>query len=80
VSLLQDRNHHNNQLTAMVDGAVKLVNMLNFMKVELGDKNTFRSKEVWRSAGAEFVATLLFVYIGCGSVVATGTVNLCFQC
>ncbi|GAQ81723.1 aquaporin [Klebsormidium nitens] len=42
------------------------------MKVELGDKNTFRSKEVWRSAGAEFVATLLFVFIGCGSVVATG--------
>lgn len=79
VNPLQDGSHHNN-LTAMVDGAVKLVNMLNFMKVELGDKNTFRSKEVWRSAGAEFVATLLFVYIGCGAVVATGTVNACFQC
>jgi len=42
------------------------------MQVELGDRMTLRSKEEWRAAGAEFIGTLLFVYLGCGSVVATG--------
>eukprot|EP00249_Psilotum_nudum_P030930 c44202_g1_i1 orf=188-886(+) len=56
----------------MVEGAVRLVSMLNFMKVELGDHKTLRSKEQWRAAGAEFIGTMLFVYLGCGSVVASG--------
>ena len=30
------------------------------------------SMEAWRSAWAELVATLLFVFLGCGSVVASG--------
>ncbi|MCO5614040.1 hypothetical protein L7F22_068320 [Adiantum nelumboides] len=60
----------------MVEGAVKLVTMLNFMKVELGDRKTLRSKEQWRAAGAELIGTMLFVYLGCGSVVATGMLSL----
>ncbi|XP_024528162.1 aquaporin AQPAe.a [Selaginella moellendorffii] len=55
----------------MVEGALKMVSMLNFMKVELGDHKTLRSKEQWRAAGAEFLGTLLFVYLGCGSVIAS---------
>ncbi|KAH7295860.1 hypothetical protein KP509_27G068900 [Ceratopteris richardii] len=60
----------------MVEGAVRLVTMLNFMKVELGDRKTLRSKEQWRAACAEFIGTMLFVYLGCGSVVATGMLSL----
>uniref|UniRef100_A0A7I4EFH5 Uncharacterized protein n=1 Tax=Physcomitrium patens TaxID=3218 RepID=A0A7I4EFH5_PHYPA len=51
---------------------VKMVTMLNFMKVELGDHKTLRSKEQWRAAAAEFIGTMLFVYLGCGSVIASG--------
>ncbi|BFI43091.1 protein MpHIP [Marchantia polymorpha subsp. ruderalis] len=54
---------------------VKMVTMLNFMKVELGETKTLRSKEQWRAAGAEFIGTLLFVFLGCGSVVATGILD-----
>ena len=32
----------------------------------------FTSLEAWRATFAEFVATLLFVFLGAGSVVATG--------
>jgi hypothetical protein len=45
------------------------------MQVELGDHNTLRSKEQWRAAAAEFIGTMLFVYLGCGSVIASGTFN-----
>eukprot|EP00897_Mesotaenium_endlicherianum_P005573 jgi/Mesen1/5043/ME000025S04443 len=58
----------------MVEKAVRLVSTLNFMKVELGEYKSLRSREQWRAAGAEFIATLLFVYLGCGSVVATDSV------
>ncbi|KAL3678702.1 hypothetical protein R1sor_021658 [Riccia sorocarpa] len=58
----------NPALTTMV----KMVTMLNFMKVELGETKSLKSGEQWRAAGAEFIGTLLFVYLGCGSVVATG--------
>ena len=37
--------------------------------------NEFTSLEAWRATFAEFVATLLFVFIGAGSVVATGTLT-----
>lgn len=30
------------------------------------------SPEAWRSAGAEFIATLLFIFLGAGTVVVTG--------
>ncbi|CAM6111718.1 unnamed protein product [Calypogeia fissa] len=71
IELHGDPSHevsHNPAIQTMV----KMVTMLNFMKVELGETKTLRSKEQWRAAGAEFVGTFLFVYIGCGSVVATG--------
>ncbi|CAK9224918.1 unnamed protein product [Sphagnum jensenii] len=55
---------------------IQLLSMFNFMKVELGDRMTLRSKEEWRAAGAEFIGTLLFVYLGCGSVVATGMLSI----
>lgn len=42
------------------------------MQVELGDHKTLRSKEQWRAAAAEFIGTMLFVYLGCGSVIASG--------
>ena len=32
----------------------------------------FSSPEVWRAAFAEFIATLLFVFLGAGTVVVTG--------
>ncbi len=35
----------------------------------------FTSVEAWRATFAEFVATLLFVFLGAGSVVATGTLT-----
>ena len=35
----------------------------------------FTSLEAWRATLAEFVATLLFVFIGAGSVVATGALT-----
>ncbi|XP_024522028.1 uncharacterized protein LOC9630181 [Selaginella moellendorffii] len=63
--------HEHLHVQHMVEGALKMVSMLNFMKVELGDHKTLRSKEQWRAAGAEFLGTLLFVYLGCGSVVAS---------
>jgi glycerol uptake facilitator-like aquaporin len=43
------------------------------MQVELGDHKTLRSKEQWRAAAAEFTGTMLFVFLGCGSVIASGT-------
>ncbi|GJP79655.1 hypothetical protein CLOP_g9859 [Closterium sp. NIES-67] len=45
------------------------------MKVELGEYKSLKSKEQWRSIGVEFLATLLFVYLGCGSVVASGVLE-----
>ena len=45
------------------------------IQVELGDQKTLRSKEQWRAAAAEFIGTMLFVYVGCGSVIASGTVS-----
>ena len=35
-------------------------------------KREFASREAWRSALAEFIATLLFVFLGAGSVVVSG--------
>ena len=37
--------------------------------------NEFTSLESWRATFAEFVATLLFVFLGAGSVVVTGTLT-----
>ena len=37
--------------------------------------NEFTSLEAWRATFAEFVATLLFVFLGAGSVVATGALT-----
>ncbi|XP_024382300.1 aquaporin TIP4-4 isoform X2 [Physcomitrium patens] len=59
---------------------VKMVTMLNFMKVELGDHKTLRSKEQWRAAAAEFIGTMLFVYLGCGSVIASGMISRDMTC
>ena len=36
------------------------------------NKNDLLAPETWRAALAEFVATLLFVFIGAGTVVVTG--------
>ena len=36
--------------------------------------NEFASMEAWRAAFAEFIATLLFVFLGAGTVVVTGGV------
>jgi len=48
--------------------------------------NEFTSLEAWRATFAELVATLLFVFLGAGSVVVTGaltdgelTVPRCWQ-
>lgn len=46
------------------------------MQVELGDHKTLRSVELWRAAAAEFIGTMLFVFLGCGSVIASG-IYLC---
>ncbi|CAI5492646.1 unnamed protein product [Closterium sp. Naga37s-1] len=74
--LQHDPGHdENGGLHTMVEGAVRLVTMLNFMKVELGEYKSLKSKEQWRSIGVEFLATLLFVYLGCGSVVASGVLE-----
>ncbi|CAI5517413.1 unnamed protein product, partial [Closterium sp. Naga37s-1] len=74
--LEHDPGHdENGGLHTMVEGAVRLVTMLNFMKVELGEYKSLKSKEQWRSIGVEFLATLLFVYLGCGSVVASGVLE-----
>ena len=35
-------------------------------------KREFTSKEAWRSTLAEFIATLLFVFLGAGTVIVTG--------
>ncbi|KAG0582079.1 hypothetical protein KC19_3G032700 [Ceratodon purpureus] len=59
---------------------VKMVTMLNFMKVELGDHKSLRSKELWRGAAAEFIGTMLFVYLGCGSVIASGMISRDMTC
>ncbi|KAG0555497.1 hypothetical protein KC19_12G173300 [Ceratodon purpureus] len=59
---------------------VKMVTMLNFMKVELGDHKTLRSKEQWRAAAAEFIGTMLFVFLGCGSVIASGMISRDMTC
>ena len=56
--------------------AIDIISLFTFcMQVELGDHNTLRSKEQWRAAAAEFIGTMLFVYLGCGSVIASGTFN-----
>ena len=39
------------------------------------NRDEFRSLEAWRSSFAEFIATLLFVFLGAGSVVITGTLT-----
>ena len=38
-------------------------------------KGEFKSLEAWRSTFAEFIATLLFVFLGAGTVVITGTLT-----
>ena len=35
-------------------------------------RREFTSREAWRSALAEFIATLLFVFLGAGSVIVSG--------
>ena len=35
-------------------------------------KRKFTSREAWRSTLAEFIVTLLFVFLGAGSVVVSG--------
>ena len=35
-------------------------------------RREFTSREAWRSVLAEFVATLLFVFLGAGSVIVSG--------
>ena len=39
------------------------------------DLNDLRSIETWRATSAEFIATLLFVFVGAGSVVVTSTLT-----
>ncbi|MCO5557704.1 hypothetical protein L7F22_011275 [Adiantum nelumboides] len=60
-------------LACLTECYIKLVYLI---QVELGDRKTLRSKEQWRAAGAELIGTMLFVYLGCGSVVATGMLSL----
>ena len=38
-------------------------------------KSEFKSLEAWRTAFAEFIATLLFVFLGAGAVVITGNLT-----
>nr|QJD39006.1 major intrinsic family protein [Zygnema circumcarinatum] len=53
--------------------------MLNFILVEFEvgkKKDDLFHADAWRAATAEFVATFLFVFVGCGAVVSSGTVEL----
>ncbi len=38
----------------------------------MAPKDSASSAELWRASAAEFIATLLFIFVGAGTVVVTG--------